>query len=73
MFPAQLTAVFGKLSVTNRLFILAVYAPTISAGPVFRRRIRAMGIRDRPTALRSPWQNGLRLDLIFGSHNLSSE
>jgi transposase InsO family protein len=27
-------------------------------GPVFRRRVRAMGIRDRPIAPRSPWQNG---------------
>src|ERR1700760_3853960 len=27
-------------------------------GDVFVRRLRAMGIRDRPTALRSPWQNG---------------
>jgi len=25
---------------------------------VFIRRVRAMGIRDRPTAPRSPWQNG---------------
>src|SRR3974390_872172 len=25
---------------------------------VFIRRLRAMGIRDRPTAPRSPWQNG---------------
>jgi membrane protease YdiL (CAAX protease family) len=31
LFPAQLTAVFGKVSVTNPLFILAVYAPGISA------------------------------------------
>jgi membrane protease YdiL (CAAX protease family) len=31
LFPAQLTAVFGKVSVTNPLFILAVYAPSISA------------------------------------------
>lgn len=31
MFPVQLTVVFGKLSVTNPLFILAVYAPSISA------------------------------------------
>ena len=28
-----------------------------SYGPVFRRRLQAMGIRDRPTAPRSPWQN----------------
>jgi len=27
-------------------------------GDVFIRRVRAMGIRDRPTAPRSPWQNG---------------
>jgi transposase InsO family protein len=27
-------------------------------GEVFRRRVFAMGIRDRPTAPRSPWQNG---------------
>jgi hypothetical protein len=27
-------------------------------GEAFTRRVRAMGIRDRPTAPRSPWQNG---------------
>ena len=27
-------------------------------GDVFIRRLRAIGIRDRPTAPRSPWQNG---------------
>ncbi len=27
-------------------------------GEVFTQRLRAMGIRDRPTAPRSPWQNG---------------
>lgn len=27
-------------------------------GEVFKRRLRAMGIRDHPTAPRSPWQNG---------------
>lgn len=31
LFPAQLIAVFGKVSVTNPLFMLAVYAPSISA------------------------------------------
>jgi transposase InsO family protein len=30
----------------------------------FTRRIRAMGIRDRPTAPRSPWQNGYAERLI---------
>jgi transposase InsO family protein len=27
-------------------------------GEIFTRRLRAVGIRDRPTAPRSPWQNG---------------
>jgi len=27
-------------------------------GDVFKRRVNAMGIRDRPTSPRSPWQNG---------------
>jgi hypothetical protein len=27
-------------------------------GPAYTRRIRAMGIRDHPTAPRSPWQKG---------------
>ena len=31
MFPTQLTAIFGKVSIANPLFILAVYAPGISA------------------------------------------
>jgi transposase InsO family protein len=33
-------------------------------GEVFLRRLRAMGIRDRPTAPRSPWQNGYAERLI---------
>jgi transposase InsO family protein len=33
-------------------------------GEAFTRRIRAMGIRDRPTAPRSPWQNGYAERLI---------
>ena len=33
-------------------------------GEAFTRRIRAMGIRDRPTAPRSPWQNGSAERLI---------
>ena len=33
-------------------------------GEAFTRRIRAMGIRDRPTAPRSPWQNGYAEGLI---------
>src|SRR6476660_7620396 len=33
-------------------------------GEAYTRRIRAMGIRDRPTAPRSPWQNGYAERLI---------
>ena len=33
-------------------------------GDIFIRRLRAMGIRDRPTAARSPWQNGYSERLI---------
>ncbi len=35
-------------------------------GPAYTRRIRAMGIRDRPTAPRSPWQNG-HIERLIGS------
>ena len=35
-------------------------------GPAYTRRIRAMGIRDRPTAPRSPWQNGY-VERLIGS------
>jgi len=35
-------------------------------GEAFRRRIRAMGIRDRPTAPRSPWLNG-HAERLIGS------
>ncbi|MGE0034060.1 MAG: integrase core domain-containing protein [Xanthobacteraceae bacterium] len=33
-------------------------------GRVFTRRLRALGIRDRPTSPRSPWQNGYAERLI---------
>ena len=35
-------------------------------GDVFKRRLRAMGIRDKPTAPRSPWQNG-HCERLIGS------
>jgi hypothetical protein len=35
-------------------------------GAVFKARIRAMGIRDRPTSFRSPWQNG-HVERLIGS------
>lgn len=37
-----------------------------SYGDVFIRRVRAMGIRDRPTSPRSPWQNG-HAERLIGS------
>jgi len=35
-------------------------------GAVFKARVRAMGIRDRPTSFRSPWQNGY-VERLIGS------
>jgi transposase InsO family protein len=35
-------------------------------GPAYTHRIRAIGIRDRPTAPRSPWQNG-HVERLIGS------
>ena len=35
-------------------------------GEVFTRRVRSMGIRDRPTAPRSPWQNA-HAERLIGS------
>jgi transposase InsO family protein len=35
-------------------------------GEIFTRRLRAIGIRDRPTAPRSPWQNG-HTERLIGS------
>jgi len=37
-----------------------------SYGAVFVQRLRAMGIRDRPTAPRSPWQNAY-VERLIGS------
>ena len=36
------------------------------SGDIFTHRLHAMGIRDRPTAARSPWQNGYA-ERLFGS------
>jgi hypothetical protein len=33
-------------------------------GGMFKARVRAMGIRDRPTSFRAPWQNGYAERLI---------
>jgi transposase InsO family protein len=35
-------------------------------GAAYRRRVHAMGIRDRPTSARSPWQNG-HVERLIGS------
>jgi transposase InsO family protein len=35
-------------------------------GEAFRKRLRSMGIRDRPTAPRSPWQNA-HVERLIGS------
>jgi hypothetical protein len=35
-------------------------------GHAFTKRVRAMGIRDRPIAARSPWQNG-HVERLIGS------
>jgi len=37
-------------------------------GHAFARRLRAMGIRDRPTSPRSPWQNAYAERLIGAIH-----
>ena len=42
--------------------IAAITAPV--AGSLVTRRLRAMGIRDKPTAPASPWQNGVAERLI---------
>jgi transposase InsO family protein len=52
-----------KTSVDIRLLIreMSVYS---AYGGAFIRRLRAMGIRDRPISARSPWQNGYAERLI---------
>jgi transposase InsO family protein len=35
-------------------------------GGAFKARVRAMGIRDRPTSFRSPWQKG-HVERLIGS------
>ncbi|MEO6946619.1 MAG: integrase core domain-containing protein, partial [Nitrobacter sp.] len=39
-----------------------------SYGEIFMRRIRSIGIRDRPTSPRSPWQNAYFERLIGSIH-----
>jgi transposase InsO family protein len=42
------------------------FATATAFGPAYTHRIRAMGIRDHPTAPRSPWQNG-HVERLIGS------
>ncbi|HVA76684.1 MAG TPA: CPBP family intramembrane glutamic endopeptidase [Candidatus Binataceae bacterium] len=59
LFPAQLMAVFGKVSITNPLFIVAVYAPSLSA-------IIMTGLIDGLAGIQSllgrvfHWRNGIQ-------------
>jgi hypothetical protein len=40
------------------------YGAVVTHGAVVTRRLRAMGIRDKPIAAASPWQNGFAERLI---------
>ncbi len=66
-FPNQLMAVFGNASISNPLFILAVYAPSISAIIMTCLLDGAAGIR-RLIARLVQWRNGLRwyLAILLG-------
>ena len=41
--------------------------PDVCYGDAVTKRLRAMGIRDRPTSSRSPWQNG-HAERLIGSN-----
>jgi uncharacterized protein len=73
LFPAQLTAVFGKVSVTNPLFIVAVYAPGISAIIVSGRIDGPAGVRRLLGGLLR-WRIGVRwyLAILVGIPMLSA-
>ena len=57
----QLTEACGGRTVHRAILVRTA---TTAYGSAFIRRIRAMGIRDRPTSARSPWQNGYAERLI---------
>jgi CAAX protease family protein len=73
LFPNQLTAVFGPVSISNPLFILAVYAPSISSIVMTGLLDGAAGIR-RLLARLVHWRNGLRwyLAILLGLPALSA-
>jgi uncharacterized protein len=73
LFPDQLTTVFGKMSVANPLFILAVYAPGISAIIVSGRIDGPAGVRRLLGGLLR-WRIGVRwyLAILVGIPMLSA-
>jgi transposase InsO family protein len=56
----QLTAACGWEQVPGYL----IHDRDACYGSIFVRRVRSLGIRDRPTSARSPWQNGYAERLI---------
>lgn len=58
--------------INRALGVCALQAPILVRdndrlyGAVFRRRLRAIGVRDHPTQPRSPWQNG-HVERLIGS------
>jgi transposase InsO family protein len=56
----QLTAACGWEQVPGYL----IHDRDACYGSIFVRRVRSLGIRDRPTSARSPWQNGYTERLI---------
>jgi transposase InsO family protein len=56
----QLTAACGWEQVPRYL----IHDRDVCYGQTFVRRVRSLGIRDRPTSPRSPWQNGYAERLI---------
>jgi transposase InsO family protein len=58
----QLTAACGWEQVPRHL----IHDRDACYGGIFVRRVRSLGIRDRPTSPRSPWQNGY-VERLIGS------
>jgi transposase InsO family protein len=56
----------GEAFATNALETFLVRDNDGAYGLTFRRKLRAMGIRDRPTMPHSPWQNG-HVERLIGS------
>jgi transposase InsO family protein len=64
----QLTQAFGWERPLNYL----IRDRDACYGNLFVRRVRSLGIRDRPTSPRSPWQNGYAERLIAGNVSIMS-